>query len=61
MRGAAHSAGLQRRREIDYARYRRLHEWQSPIDGGDHEFPHQTSATYRLAAISRHRRIYERS
>ncbi|RDI49980.1 hydroxymethylglutaryl-CoA synthase [Nocardia mexicana] len=59
LRTSAHTATLQRRRPIDFARYRELHDRELPRDGGDHEIPRETAAPYRLAGLSHHRRIYE--
>jgi hydroxymethylglutaryl-CoA synthase len=58
LRTEAHRAAVARRRPIDYARYRELHELSLPEDGGDHAVPAQTGGPYRLAALSGHKRIY---
>jgi hydroxymethylglutaryl-CoA synthase len=59
LRSAAHREAIERRRTIDHATYRELHERSFPADGGDHPVPRQTSGPYRLAALSAHKRIYE--
>ncbi|NNN31831.1 hydroxymethylglutaryl-CoA synthase [Streptomyces sp. S3(2020)] len=50
---------ISRRRTVDYAGYRELHEWTFPADGGDHATPEQTTGPFRLAGISGHKRIYQ--
>lgn len=50
---------ITRRRPVDYAGYRALHERSFPADGGDHPTPSQTTGPFRLAALSGHKRIYE--
>jgi hydroxymethylglutaryl-CoA synthase len=59
LRTAAHHEAIARRREVDHARYRELHELSLPEDGGDHSVPRQTGGPYRLAALSGHKRIYQ--
>jgi hydroxymethylglutaryl-CoA synthase len=59
LRSAANSATITRRQDIDYARYRELHERSFPVDGGDYPVPRETTGPYRLAALSGHKRIYE--
>ncbi|MDQ0757409.1 hydroxymethylglutaryl-CoA synthase [Streptomyces canus] len=50
---------IARRKPVDYAGYRALHERSLPADGGDHSTPAQTTGPYRLAGISGHKRVYE--
>jgi hydroxymethylglutaryl-CoA synthase len=59
LRAAAHRAAIARRQDIDYARYRELHEHSFPVDGGEYLVPRQAAGPYRLAALSGHKRIYE--
>ncbi|SHN26386.1 hydroxymethylglutaryl-CoA synthase [Actinacidiphila paucisporea] len=59
LRRAAHHEVIVRRQEIDYAKYRELHEQSLPVDGGDYRVPRETTGPYRLAALSGHKRIYE--
>ncbi|WP_033308458.1 hydroxymethylglutaryl-CoA synthase [Streptomyces iakyrus] len=59
LRTAEHQEAVARRKPVDYARYGELHERSFPADGGDHPVPRETSGPYRLAALSRHKRIYE--
>jgi hydroxymethylglutaryl-CoA synthase len=59
LRSAMHRDAITRRQDIDYARYRELHEHSFPVDGGDYPVPRETSGPYRLAALSGHKRIYE--
>ncbi|MFH9262775.1 MULTISPECIES: hydroxymethylglutaryl-CoA synthase [unclassified Streptomyces] len=59
LRTAAHREAVSRRRPIDYAACRELRAHSLPTDGGDHLVPTQTEGPYRLAGISRHKRLYE--
>ncbi|MFD5453059.1 hydroxymethylglutaryl-CoA synthase [Streptomyces sp. NPDC003470] len=59
LRTASHRDAISRRRPIDYAKYRELHEYSLPVDGGDHPVPAETAGPYRLAALSGHKRVYE--
>ncbi|WP_448059868.1 hydroxymethylglutaryl-CoA synthase [Cellulomonas hominis] len=61
LRTAAHQELLERRREVDHAEYLRLYDVPNPTDGGDHPVPAQTSGPFRLAAITGHQRVYERT
>ena len=58
LRTAAHTRAVQRRREIDYATYRQLHQRRLPADGGEHLLPEQSTGPFRLAALRGHKRIY---
>ncbi|CAM5640154.1 MULTISPECIES: hydroxymethylglutaryl-CoA synthase [Streptomyces] len=60
LRTSAHREAIDRRRTLDYAAYRELHERSLPTDGGDHPVPQQTTGAFRLAALRGHKRIYER-
>lgn len=59
LRTAQHRAAIDRRQDIDYARYRELHQLTFPADGGDHLRPRETTGPYRLAGLSGHKRLYE--
>ncbi len=59
LRTAAHREVIDRRKTLDYAGYRELHERSFPADGGDHPTPAQTTGPFRLAALRGHKRIYE--
>ncbi|MEV6752859.1 hydroxymethylglutaryl-CoA synthase [Streptomyces sp. NPDC051214] len=59
LRTEAHRAAIARRQDIDYARYRALHEHSFPADGGDHPVPRETTGPYRMAGLLGHKRIYE--
>jgi hydroxymethylglutaryl-CoA synthase len=59
LRTKAHLEAIDRRRPVDYAGYRALHERAFPTDGGDHSTPAQTTGPFRLAGISGHKRIYQ--
>ncbi|MGW6532880.1 hydroxymethylglutaryl-CoA synthase [Streptomyces venezuelae] len=60
LRTAEHRAVIERRRPLDYADYRELHERSFPTDGGGYPTPVQTSGDFRLAALHGHKRIYQR-
>ncbi|TXL88183.1 hydroxymethylglutaryl-CoA synthase [Streptomyces sp. IB2014 016-6] len=59
LRTGANREAIDRRRTLDYAGYRELHERSLPADGGDHRTPAQTTGPFRLAGISGHKRLYE--
>ncbi|MGW7444309.1 hydroxymethylglutaryl-CoA synthase [Kitasatospora sp. NPDC054795] len=59
LRTAANLAAIARRKPVDHARYRELHEWSFPADGGDHPTSQQTTGPFRLAGVSGHKRIYQ--
>ncbi|MFJ3969430.1 hydroxymethylglutaryl-CoA synthase [Streptomyces parvus] len=60
LRTAEHREAIGRRRPVGYDRYRELHEYYFPADGGDHPTPAETTGPFRLAALRGHKRIYER-
>ncbi|MES4888772.1 hydroxymethylglutaryl-CoA synthase [Streptomyces sp. NPDC096012] len=59
LRTEAHREAIDRRKPVDHARYRELHERSFPADGGDHLTPAETTGPFRLAALRGHKRIYE--
>ncbi|MET9445068.1 hydroxymethylglutaryl-CoA synthase [Streptomyces sp. NPDC006610] len=59
LRTDAHREAIARRKDVDYAGYRALHERSFPADGGDHPTPAQTTGPFRLAGLSGHKRLYE--
>nr|BAB07795.2 3-hydroxy-3-methylglutaryl CoA synthase [Streptomyces sp. CL190] len=59
LRTEANQEAIARRKSVDYATYRELHEYTLPSDGGDHATPVQTTGPFRLAGINDHKRIYE--
>ncbi|MER5215124.1 hydroxymethylglutaryl-CoA synthase [Streptomyces sp. NPDC002838] len=59
LRSEAHRAAIDRRKPVEYARYRRLHEHSFPADGADHRTPAETTGPFRLAALRGHKRMYE--
>ncbi|MGW2047368.1 hydroxymethylglutaryl-CoA synthase [Streptomyces sp. NPDC001858] len=59
LRTKAHREAIDRREPVDHARYRALHEYALPADGGDHRTPAETTGPFRLAALRGHKRIYE--
>jgi len=54
-----HRDAISRRQDIDYAKYREIHEHSFPVDGGDYPLPRETTGPYRLAGLFGHKRIYE--
>lgn len=56
-----HQTLLARRQSVDYATYRRLYDYPNPVDGGEHAIAAETTGPFRLAAISQHKRIYEKT
>jgi hydroxymethylglutaryl-CoA synthase len=58
LRSDTHRDAISRRQDIDYARYRELHEHSFPVDGGDYPLPSETTGPYRLAGLSGHKRVY---
>lgn len=61
LRTAAHRRLLDERVEVSHAEYLRIVAPVNPVDGGDHAIEHVTRNPFRLAAISGHQRLYERS
>ncbi|MFF0206045.1 hydroxymethylglutaryl-CoA synthase [Streptomyces sp. NPDC005017] len=59
LRTDANREAIDRRKPVDYAGYRELHEHSFPTDGSDQANPAQTSGPFRLAGISDHKRLYE--
>ena len=59
LRTELHREAIERRQDIDYAKYREIHEHSFPVDGGDYPLPKETTGPYRLAGLSGHKRIYE--
>ncbi|MFD3701057.1 hydroxymethylglutaryl-CoA synthase [Streptomyces sp. NPDC058646] len=59
LRSEANLEAIARRKPVDYAGYRELHERSLPTDGGDHSTPAQTTGRFRLAGISNHKRLYQ--
>ncbi|KUN17693.1 hydroxymethylglutaryl-CoA synthase [Streptomyces antibioticus] len=59
LRTEANQEAIARRRPVDYAGYRDLHERSFPTDGGDYATEEQTTGPFRLSGISGHKRIYQ--
>nr|BAD07380.1 HMG-CoA synthase [Actinoplanes sp. A40644] len=59
LRTDMHREAIDRRQEIDYAKYREIHDHSFPVDGGNHSVPRETTGPYRLAGIAGHKRLYE--
>lgn len=58
LRTVQHREAIARREDIDYARYRELHEYAFPVDGGEYAAPAETTGPYRLAGLFGHKRVY---
>lgn len=61
LRASAHRRLLDERTEVSYADYLGIVGPVNPVDGGEHAIERVTRGPFRLAAISGHQRIYERS
>ncbi|POM23590.1 Polyketide biosynthesis 3-hydroxy-3-methylglutaryl-ACP synthase PksG [Actinomadura rubteroloni] len=59
LRSVENAAAIDQRKTVDYTRYCELHDACTPPDGGHHPNPQETTAPFRLAAISQHKRLYE--
>ncbi|MFG1881924.1 hydroxymethylglutaryl-CoA synthase [Micromonospora sp. NPDC049102] len=59
LRSGAHRDAISRRVPIDYARYREIHEYEFPDDGGDYPVPIENDGPYRLTGLFGHKRVYE--
>lgn len=59
LRSDMHRNAISRRQDIDYAKYREIHQHSFPVDGGDYPLPRETTGPYRLAGLFGHKRIYE--
>jgi hydroxymethylglutaryl-CoA synthase len=61
LRTAAHRRLLDDRLEVSHAEYLDIVAPVNPVDGGDHHVDQVTRGPFRLAAITGHQRLYERS
>jgi len=61
LRAAAHRRLLDERDEVTHAEYARIVAPVNPVDGGDHDVERLTRGPFRLAAITGHQRVYERT
>lgn len=59
LRTEGHRTAIARRRPVDHATYRSLHQHSLPQDGGDHLNPARTTGPFRFAGVSGHKRLYE--
>jgi len=57
---AQHTKMLAERTYLTYPEYEKFFLFQYPQDGGDCEIPRHQTGQFRLAAISDHKRIYEK-
>ncbi len=53
-----HLGLLEKRTELSYPEYLDLYNFEYPTDGGNHQFPEQTTGQFRLAGLEQHKRIY---
>jgi len=58
LRSDLHREAIGRRLDIDYAKYRELHEHSFPVDGGGYPLPAETTGPYRMAGLFGHKRVY---
>ncbi len=54
-----HQHMLDQRLPLSYEDYVQMYGFESPTDGGNHDFATQTNGSFRLAGIRQHKRIYE--
>ncbi len=55
-----HQAMLENRVALTYKEYETFYNWPVPTDGSDCSFPKHETGQFRLAGLSKHKRIYER-
>jgi hydroxymethylglutaryl-CoA synthase len=55
----AHQKMLDTRLHLSYESYVQMYGFESPTDGGNHDFAAQTNGHFRLAGVRHHKRIYE--
>jgi hydroxymethylglutaryl-CoA synthase len=61
LHGEQHHLMLERRTELSYSEYLELYRFESPTDGGEHQFPVHSIGRFRLSGISGHKRLYTAS
>jgi hydroxymethylglutaryl-CoA synthase len=61
IRAAAHQAMLNDRTELTFQQYEDIFNLRFPTDGGDHTFAQYRTGAFRLAGVSQHKRLYERT
>jgi len=61
LRAAAHRRLLDDRQRVTHAEYLDVVAPVNPVDGGEHRIEATTRSPFRLAEISGHQRVYERS
>ncbi len=59
LRQAEHRQLLAARSGLSYSDYLRQYNFEYPTDGGDYQFPEQTTGRFRLAGMTQHKRIYQ--
>ena len=57
---AEHREMLSSREELSCADYERFYNHSMPRDGSDYLTPHYAAGRFRLAGLSRHKRVYEK-
>lgn len=61
IRAAEHKEMLNNRTELTFQQYEDIFNLRFPTDGGDHTFAQYRTGAFRLAGVSQHRRLYERT
>jgi hydroxymethylglutaryl-CoA synthase len=61
LRAAAHRRLLDDRQRVSHAEYLEVVAPVNPVDGGEHPIEATTRSPFRLAGISGHQRVYERT
>ena len=56
-----HRKLLDNRTELTYQQYEDIYNLAFPTDGGDHTFTQYRTGPFRLAGVSQHKRIYEKT
>ncbi|MFH0907507.1 MAG: hydroxymethylglutaryl-CoA synthase [bacterium] len=56
-----HRKLLDNRTELTYQQYEDIYNLAFPTDGGDHTFTQYKTGPFRLAGVSQHKRIYEKT
>ena len=58
---ARHTKMLEERTELTFQQYEDIFNLRFPTDGGDHRFTTYRTGPFRLAGVSQHKRLYERT
>ena len=61
LRSVSHQQLLADRTELTFRQYEDIFTLRFPTDGGDHSFAQYRTGPFRLAGVSQHKRLYERT